>query len=210
MKLLNFFKRKEHKKYLKFDKYWRQTVNFTRSQNRLHFFLKYCEGKNILHFGCTDWPIFDANNNLHIRLSRNVKSIHGFDIDKEGIENLKKHVPQNYYSDFTELNNNEYDVCLVPETIEHVGDVQKFLKNLGEVNANIFIITAPNCFSKEVMSRNNYGENSFIELVHPDHNYWYSPFTLKNVIEKYSGLKVEQVILLEDDRMVCCIATRNA
>lgn len=59
------------------------------------------------------------------------------------------------------------------------------------------------------MNRNFYGKDLFVEVVHPDHNCWYSPFTLKNQIEKYSNLKVKNTFLLQDDTMVCCEAIKK-
>ncbi len=196
-------------KYLKFNNYWIQRIEIKSVSKRKEFFKKICTNKKVLHFGCTDWPIFDPNRNLHIELSKYAESLHGFDIDLEGIENLKHYVDQDYFSDYTEIQNNYYDVCLIPETIEHVDNVKLFLENISLIKADIFIITAPNCFSKEHISRNFYGKNQFIEVVHPDHNCWYSPFTLKNQIEKYSKLKVRETILLEKDTMVCCIASHK-
>ncbi len=195
------------KKYLKFNKYWVQRVEIKSVPKRIEYFKKICTNKKVLHFGCTDWPIFDPNRNLHIELSKHTNLLHGFDIDLEGIENLKHYVNQDYFSDFTEIPDFHYDVCLIPETIEHVDNVKLFLENVSLINADTFIITAPNCFSKEHISRNFYGKDKFIELVHPDHNCWYSPYTLKNQIEKYSNLKVSEVILIEKDTIVCCIAS---
>ena len=205
---MNIFKKKLKAKYLEFDNYWIQKVETTPVENRITYFEELCLNKTVLHFGCTDWPIFDPENNLHIKLSKSAKILHGFDIDKEGIENLKKYVDQEYFSDFCEISNIEYDICLVPETIEHVDNVRTFLEGLSTINTKLFIITAPNCFSKEHLSRNFYGEDFFIEVVHPDHNCWYSPYTLKNQIEKYSKLKVNKVYLLEEDKMICCEASK--
>jgi hypothetical protein len=204
-----FSRNKSIDKYKTFDEYWIQDVDTSQVINRFKYFEEKCRDKNVLHFGCTDWPIFDPNNNLHIKLSKITKSLHGFDIDTDGIENLKKYVDQDYFSDFIEIGSNEYDVCLIPETIEHVDNVGLFLEKISTINAKLFIVTAPNCFSKEHISRNFYGQNNFIEVVHPDHNCWYSPYTLKNQIQKYSNLEVEKVLLLEDDKMICCEAVKK-
>lgn len=208
MNLKQLFNRMNKPKYLNFDKFWVQKVTTRKINNRLDYFKELCFNKKVLHFGCTDWPIFNKDNNLHIQLSELTKILHGFDVDKEGIENLKKYVNQDFFSDFTEIPDIEYDVCLIPETIEHVDNVRYFLEGLSTVNAKIFVITAPNCFSKEHLSRNFYGEDYFIEVVHPDHNCWYSPYTLKNQIEKYALFKVDNLKLLEDDKMICCEATK--
>lgn len=206
IKSINDFNKKE---YLKYNKYWVQPVSTKSVPKRIEFFKKICTNKKVLHFGCTDWPIFDPYRNLHIELSKHTNMLHGFDIDVEGIENLKQYVNQIYYTDFKEIPDFRYDVCLIPETIEHVDNVKTFLENISFVNADTFIITAPNCFSRKHINRNFYGKGQFIEVVHPDHNCWYSPYTLKNQIEKYSSLKVNEVILLEEDTMVCCIASHT-
>jgi hypothetical protein len=187
-------------------KYWVQKISFKRVKSREQFFMEYCENKDVLHFGCTDWPIFNPTNNLHIKLSGYTNRLDGFDIDTEGIAILKKYVDQDYYSDYKDIPKKKYDVCLIPETIEHVANVKEFLENIANINASKFLITAPNCFAKGRHKKNHMGKDYFIELVHPDHNCWYSPYTLKNQIEKYSTLKVTQVYLLENDRMICCEA----
>lgn len=207
--ILRFIDNINKKKHLKFNNYFVQRVKIKSVPNRIEYFKKICTNKKVLHFGCTDWPIFHPKRNLHIELSKFTDLIHGFDIDIDGIKNLRQYVNQDYFSDFAEIPDFHYDVCLIPETIEHVDNVKLFLQNVSGINADTFVITAPNCFSKENISRNVYGKEQFIEVVHPDHNCWYSPYTLKNQIEKYSKLKVSDVILIEKDTMICCIARRN-
>jgi hypothetical protein len=207
--LFKFFRSKWQPDYLKHGQFWVQIIKTKSITNRFDFFEQMTKNKKVLHFGCTDWPIFSPSYNLHIKLSKSAKEIHGFDIDEEGIDNLKKYVDQKYFTDFNQIKNEKYEICLVPETIEHVDDVKTFLISLSSVNADVFYITAPNCFSKEHIKRNFYGKNYFIEVVHPDHNCWYSPYTLKNQIEKYSNLKVVKTYLLENDKMVCCEAVKK-
>lgn len=200
---------KELPLYKKIDQFWVQTIAKKSIDNRFEFFKEICANRNVIHFGCNDWPIFKPDYNLHIYLSKVAQSIHGFDIDIEGLDQLKKYVNQPYFSNFSEIKENQYDVCIVPETIEHVDNVKDFLIGIESVNAQVFFISAPNCFSKRHVNRNHYEDKKFIEIVHPDHNYWFSPFTLKNVIEKYTSLKVEEVFLLEGDTMVCCKAIKS-
>lgn len=209
-KLKRFIKKNSFKPHYKTEgAYWVQKIPFNRVKSREQYFIEHCENKDVIHFGCTDWPIFNPNNNLHIKLAEHTKTLDGFDIDVDGIVNLKKYVDQDYFSNFEEMSKKEYDICLVPETIEHVDNVKDFLVNISKINASKFLITGPNCFSKGRLKRNYMGKDYFIELVHPDHNCWYSPYTLKNQIEKYSGLKVVNVVLLENDRMICCEAIKE-
>jgi hypothetical protein len=210
MKIRDLFKTKNelksHDRIENVDSFWVQNINLTKIDNRLPYFERLCLNKKVIHFGCTDWPIFNPENNLHIKLSRIAKILHGFDIDNEGIENLKKYVNQEYFSNFNEVAGLTYDICLVPETIEHVDNVRTFLEGLSKIDAKKFLITGPNCFAPVHMKRNINKENLFQELIHPDHNCWYSPYTLKNQIEKYSKLKVTNVVLMEEERMICCEA----
>lgn len=191
------------------DPFWVQAVDKSSVQDRFEFFENACKNKTVIHFGCNDYPIFNPSYNLHIHLSKHTETLHGFDIDMEGIEELRKYVDQEYFSEFAELQGRSYDVCLVPETIEHVDNVRSFLEGIASVAAETYYITGPNCFAQKHMGRNHETADQFIEIVHPDHNYWFSPFTLKNVIQKYTDLEVTEVILLENDTMVCCKAVKK-
>lgn len=188
------------------DPFWIQKVQVTKIEDRLPYFKEACFEKKVIHFGCTDFPIFNPANNLHIELAKSAKELHGFDIDTLGIEKLKEYVNQSFFSSFEEVVDQDYDVCLVPETIEHVDNVKDFLEKLSTIKAKKFLITAPNCFAPIHMERNINSINDFQEIVHPDHNCWYSPYTLKNQIEKYSRLKVKKVYLINEERMICCEA----
>jgi len=186
------------------DDFWTQRVKLEKIKSKYDYFTKICTGKNVIHFGCTDWPIFVPSTNLHIWLNDICENLSGFDIDVEGIKDLKKHVDKDYYSEFHQLDGKQFDVCLVPETIEHVQNISSFLANIGKISAKKIVITGPNCFAPDHMQRNSSNDTSFTEIVHPDHNCWFSPFTLKNVITKYANLNVDRVFLLEDETMVCC------
>lgn len=176
---------------------------------RIGFLAPYCKGKRVLHVGCTDHPVFNPENNLHIQLNEIAGVLHGLDTDREGCAELQKHVHQPYFQNFADLTDS-YDVCLVPETIEHVDNVRLFLEALSTVEAERFIITGPNCFAPMHINRNVYDyERTYVEIVHQDHNAWYSPFTLKNVIEKYSRLKVIEVAVIHYECSVVCVCSKR-
>ena len=184
-----------------------QEVDILKINSRLDYFTDLCKGKKVLHFGCTDFPIFRPESNLHIQLSTIASVLHGFDIDVAGIEELKKYVDQPYFSDYDQLGDTVYDVCLIPETIEHVDNIATFLKSVNTVKAKKIIITGPNAFAPEHMARNQNGKKKFMEIVHPDHNCWFSPYTLQNTINKYTDLRVDKNVLLERETMICAECT---
>jgi hypothetical protein len=90
-----------------------------------------------------------------------------------------------------------------------VNNVEGFLMSLVQCcnNSTKLLITAPNAFCNSHISRNKDNLNSFIEIVHPDHNAWYSPYTLQNTIKKtYNSNNIDVIIdeigLLENETMV--------
>lgn len=168
--------------------------------NRKDLFLEKIWG-NVLHVGCADYPIFDKSNNLHIFLTQNYKGeIDGYDINKETILKMREIPELEGKNMFYENPNKKYDFLLVPETIEHVDNIISFLRNLLDFSNNIceMIITAPNAFCDHHYNRNTDRDNEFIEIIHPDHNCWFSPYTLQNVIEKaYSNIPSIKYTLLD-------------
>lgn len=184
-----------------------QEVDILKINSRLDYFTDLCKEKKVLHFGCTDFPIFRPESNLHIQLSTVASVLHGFDIDVAGIEELKKYVDQPYFSDYNQLGDIVYDVCLIPETIEHVDNIAAFLQSVNTVKARKIIITGPNAFAPEHIARNQNGKKKFMEIVHPDHNCWFSPYTLQNTINKYTDLRVDKNVLLERETMICAECT---
>lgn len=204
-----FFQRKNVKPKIQISDYWIQKINVKRIQNREVVFRPFLENKKVLHIGCTDYPIFDAKNNLHIKISKYTSVLHGMDVDKDGLDVLNRHYAGTYFTDLNDSYKFEYDTVLVPETIEHVENVGLFLKEISKVKAETFIITGPNAFNDYGVNEYDDKINIFTESIHPDHNCWFSPYTLKNAIEKYSGLNVTEVYLCNHDLMVVCICTKK-
>lgn len=172
--------------------YFTQTVNVdTSSQeiSRLDFLKTQVTGLKVLHVGFVDYPITKPKKNLHLNIASVCGRIDG--IDPNTTEEIKSllSVPNGTFYDSWKDVPNDYDIIIVPEVIEHVDNVALFLQQLDQVVGKL-IITAPCAYQ---LSGNFKEENgSYIETVHPDHNCWYTPYTLKNVINKYS--KTRQVI----------------
>ena len=203
------FSKKKIKKDNLMDDYWIQRLNVKRIHDREVVFKPFLENKNVLHIGCTDYPIFNPKNNLHIKISNYTKTLHGMDVDKEGLNELNNHFKGTYFTDINQSYNFDYDTVLVPETIEHVENIGTFLKEISKVNAENFIITGPNAFHTYFPNKLDEESSIFTEAIHPDHNCWFSPYTLKNVIEKYSGLIVKQLYLCNNDLMVVSICAKK-
>jgi mannosyltransferase OCH1-like enzyme len=160
---------------------------------RLEVFASLCAGKRVLHVGCADWPITDPRTSLHVALEQHCAKLDGFDVHAEALNQLRPFVKGGLFTDFAQVTES-YDVVLVPEVMEHVSDVAGFLAQLEAVDASCFLISVPDAFQcRERHFDFVEKTQTFIEVVHPDHNAWYTPYTFSNTIRKYSGLQVERL-----------------
>lgn len=156
--------------------------------SRIEFFKQFILRKKVLHIGFVDWPITDINNNLHISLAPFCNRLDGFDVNFDHAEELRVSNGE-LYNDW-DLLPNDYDVVLIPEVIEHVGNVEDFLKKVN-LKGTTLIITAPDAYLLKHEWEEKNGQ--LLEAVHPDHNCYYTPYTLKNTIEKYTDRKVDSL-----------------
>ena len=192
----------------KISDYWIQKMDVKRIQEREEVFKPYLENRKVLHVGCTDYPIFDPNNNLHLTISKYVKELHGMDLDQKGLDLLNGYFEGVYFNDLKKTYTETYDTILIPETIEHVDNIKEFMQEVDKVNADTYIITGPNAFHSYFDNAFDKETGIFTEAIHPDHNCWFSPYTLKNAIQKYSNLKVNEIYLCSHDLMVVCICSK--
>lgn len=152
-----------------------------------------CRGKRVLHVGCADWPITDVRTSLHVALEPVCAALDGVDVHAEALDMLRPHVRGALYGSLAEATG-QYDLVLVPEVMEHVANVPEFLAQLEAIDAGLFLLSVPDAYQCRTWHFDyNVKEQTFVEVVHPDHNVWYTPYTLSNTIAKYSNLKVEKL-----------------
>ena len=155
-------------------------------RSRIDVFAALCTGKRVLHVGCADWPITDPAASLHVALQAHCALLDGFDIHADALAALAPHVNGRLFSRLEDIHDH-YDLVLVPEVLEHVSDVAAFLAGLNALNSRHYLITVPDAYQcRERHFDHVAGGDTFVEIVHPDHNCWYTPFTLSNVIAKYT------------------------
>ena len=161
--------------------------------DRLQVFSNLCKNQRVLHIGCADWPITEPKHSLHLELQPHCSKLDGLDIHEEALSLLSEHANGKLYCRYEDIND-EYDLILAPEVMEHVPDVRGFLTQLDNLNAPSIVITVPDayqCFKNHF----EYSESTscFTEIIHPDHNCWYTPYTLSNVIKKYTNWQIEGI-----------------
>jgi len=175
-------------------------------EDRRAWLAEHCVGRSVLHVGCCDVPIFDANNNLHIFLSRQTDRLDGLDVSEEGIEVLRRHVDGEYFTDAAAVTR-EYDLVLAPEVLEHTINPGEFLSGIFSIPATKYLITVPHIQWYERTRREG---GSFYEEVHGDHKAWYSPYTLLNTLRPFIDEERDEVevFLLSATGSVAALLTK--
>jgi len=163
---------------------------------RLEFIKKICEGKKVLHLGCTDYPFTEQNIEykalLHLELQKYAAELYGFDFDQKGIDILEKFGVKNLYrADLEKLEevdlNETFDVIIAGEMIEHLSNPGLFLRGIKRFmnEQTKLVITTINAYSgMRFFTYGLRGRGGAQEPVHPDHVAYYSYKTLSLVIER--------------------------
>lgn len=146
---------------------------------------EYCKelslGKKVLHIGCSDYPIFNVKSNMHLYLVPFAKEIHG--VDPNGLEEMKKTHNGFYYNSIEDVikTKQEFDTILVPNILEHVKNPGQMIEQLFKINFLTMFVLVPNY---KVYVQSTYEKNGiFTEKIHPDHFFWFSPYTLYNLFK---------------------------
>jgi 2-polyprenyl-3-methyl-5-hydroxy-6-metoxy-1,4-benzoquinol methylase len=169
--------------------------------DRDQWILKQCTGKRVLHLGCTDWPVtadrLRAGKLLHQKLASVCSLVVGVDPDEEGIKSLRQFMPAHEFHVSTaeqmhaipEIASVDWDIILAADVVEHISNLGAALDSISQLMSasTELVITTPSAFSvKRFLSFALAGT----EHVHPDHCYYFSPSTLKQMLGR-SGLKMK-------------------
>jgi SAM-dependent methyltransferase len=161
---------------------------------RQEFVVDYAAGKRVLHLGCVDEGLTEKKHQegllLHERLGRNTRELWGVDVDPEGLRWMQEHgYPHLYQADIEnlasvpELKGQSFDLILLTEVMEHLDNPGRFLQGARDLFGpqTELLITVPNATSLANLMMNWQAK----ELVHPDHNYWFSLHTITALLGKF-------------------------
>ncbi len=163
---------------------------------RVDLIKKSCEGKKVLHLGCTNFPYTKesiANKMLlHFELEKVASELYGFDFDQEGLDLLKSAGAKNLYrADLQKLDDvgltETFDVIIAGEMIEHLSNPGLFLQGITRFmnpESNLVITTINAYCAMRFMIYCVRGKGGRNEPVHPDHVAYYSYKTLSLILER--------------------------
>ena len=164
--------------------------------------LRRCAGKRVLHLGCADHPFTDQLDGrlLHVRLARAASDLWGVDHSAEGIAALRARGFSNLVvADVEQLPAGHlpgrFDVIVAGELIEHLANPGVFLHALKPLmgQGTELLLTTPNASAVKVFFRALWGG----EKVHPEHHYYFSYFTIKQLLER-TGFEAQEIYYYQD------------
>lgn len=163
---------------------------------RVDFIKKSCEGKKVLHLGCTNFPYtkesIENEMLLHFELEKAASELYGFDFDQEGLDILEQAGGKNLFrADLQKLEEvplfETFDVIIAGEMIEHLSNPGFFLQGIKRfMNSETkLVITTINAYcAMRFMIYGLRGKGGINEPVHPDHVAYYSYKTLSLILER--------------------------
>ena len=158
----------------------------------------------MLHVGCVDTGLLEtriaAGSLLHLRLAAVTTELWGYDINADGIARLRELGFERLLvgdastiDQLAALRDRQFDVILVSEVVEHLQNPGLFFQAVQALMVEEhtrLVVTVPNAFRIATLLR----LLGNVEYVHPDHNYWFSYVTLRNLIRK-NGLQLEEFMV---------------
>lgn len=194
--------------YEKTNNFYNQKIHMiTIRQSRFNFITDLCNNKKVLHIGCSDYMVLESNveNNLHIFLSKNCigTTLHGLDIEEEATNKLAELCPGTYYTKYDQVKE-DYNIIIVPEVLEHVSNVGSVLNDIFSINSNQYLFTVPSAHKMQLFCDDQFA----LEMVHPDHKYWFSPYTLYNILKPFRNNSIIQMFYLENKAQICALVSK--
>lgn len=153
--------------------------------DRALFVLGRCQGKHVLEFGASG-PMHEAVVKAAAsvvgidRISNDSASdiVYGFDLDDVTVD----HLPQTHST--------PPDLIFCGEVLEHLANPGWFLQRLHRQYPGVpVLITTPNAFTKAGRQHADRG----YENVNVDHCVWFSPRTLRTLLERY-GYEIDEFL----------------
>ena len=170
-----------------------------------------CNGKRVLHLGCTNYPYTEESIQnkmlLHFDLEKVAKDLWGIDADQAGIDLLRSYgSEQIVLGNLEDLSSVEikgtFDIIVAGEIIEHLSNPGLFLDGIRRFMSREtrLLVTTVNAYCAiRFLWYGVRGKQGRNEFVHPDHVAYYSYSTLKLLLER-NGMHVENFLFYDIGR----------
>jgi glycosyltransferase involved in cell wall biosynthesis len=165
--------------------------------DRKCFVADYCRGKRVLHMGCVDSGMtrerLTQGSFLHAMLLESAARVWGVDNNAEGINYLQGLGMRDLFChDAEELGSLRLDeapdIIVASEILEHMDNPGAFLEAAKGFGCEV-LVSVPNAYSYRAICEISKGW----ELVHEDHNCYFSYTTLRALVAKH-GYEVAEAV----------------
>jgi SAM-dependent methyltransferase len=167
---------------------WQSKVLKSATVHKQAKILELCKGKKVLDVGCVGQDIDPNDKNwLHGNIKQVASSLKGCDINVVGIDSLKKQGWDIVQPDELLDLNQQYDVIVMGDVIEHVNDPGSFLSFYAQFLSpnGILIVCTPNAYGVRYhLQVLFFGKPS----TNPEHTLFLDPFVM---LEMVSRIKLE-------------------
>lgn len=160
--------------------------------NRVDYILDHCNGKNVLHIGFTDHPFtkqrIEDGSLLHLQLQKVTSTLVGMDIEETAIQEYISMTDdvRVFNGDITVGYPDQFIKCkpeliLLSEVLEHLTDPYRAIDILYQrfPEGTSVLVTVPNYTALDSFA----ASLNQTESVHPDHKYYFSPYTLRRLLD---------------------------
>lgn len=143
--------------------------------DRVSFILSYCKDKTVLNLG-------SASGKLHNQIKTVAKQCVGIDKERADIQMDLDDGPdaQRIYKEWRNRCDRHMALIVAGEILEHLANPGHLLDALRSFHCEL-LITVPNAFTRAGLKHMLKG----YENVNKDHVAWYSPRTLRTLLERY-------------------------
>lgn len=174
--------------------------NICQPVDRVSFVTSVCNGKTVLDVGCVEHSAANAANDtwIHKAISEVAEHTVGVDYLEEDVRKLVELGYNIICADVTKRIPLEetFDVIIVGNLIEHITNFDAFFENIHRLLApggRCFISTANPFYSEQYYYSAFKGDI----IVNPEHTCWICPYTLSQIVERYS-LAVSEVFWIKE------------
>ena len=159
-----------------YDERMMHRIPDAKSVSRVQHILKKCEGKTVLHVGCT--------GKLHAKIEQVAKVAWG--LDKDDLE-CKNFIKMDLATEsITTIEKLDYDFVILGEVLEHLCNPGELIRDCASLGWPL-LISVPNAFCSVGLKWVLKG----VENVHKEHVSYYSYWTLHQLVTRY-GYKVKE------------------
>lgn len=164
-----------------------------RKADRNNFIVSFCRNKKVLNCGCMSHPFtqqrIDEGNHLHLNLLKKAKFVVGIDTNLSNRNLLPADTEDSFIfvgdvsnkKTYQKIKDIPFDIVIMGELLEHLENPGLALRYIKDYFPQaILIVTVPNCFGWFAMTH----AQKQIERVHPEHVCWYSPKTIKQLLNR--------------------------